>query len=327
MDAKHNPKNSMAKPTEGDRISLGSTDILVSPLGIGTWAWGDRLLWGYDQSGYGKHDIKEAFDASLDASINFFDTAETYGRGRSEDNLGQFVQEANQSVVIATKFMPYPWRLSRSSLQEALQNSLERMNLEQVGLYQIHWPFPPRSIQTWVEEIGKVQKDGLAQAVGVSNYNRDQMKRADAVLRSCGIPLASNQVEFSLINRKVEQNGLLAECRERNITLIAYSPLGMGLLTGKYTPENPPPGLRRLRYRGDRLHRIASLVTVLKDIGQSHGGKTPAQVALNWTICKGALPIPGTKTAKQVQENAGALGWRLTPGQIAELDHASENLG
>ncbi len=141
------------------------------------------------------------------------------------------------------------------------------------------------------------------------------------------IPLASNQVEYSLINRKVEENGLLDLCKELGVTLIAYSPLGQGLLTGKYTPENPPSGIRGLRYRVDLLRKTGHLVRLMEDIGQEHGGKTPAQVALNWTICKGALPIPGAKNARQARENMEALGWRLTPSQVESLDQASRELG
>lgn len=133
-------------------------------------------------------------------------------------------------------------------------------------------------------------------------------------------------MEYSLLHRKPEQNGVLATCQELGITLIAYSPLAQGLLTGKYSPENPPPGLRGLRYGRRRLRAIAPLLRLLQSIGEAHGGKTPAQVALNWLICKGAVPIPGAKDARQARENAGALGWRLTPEEVERLDQVSGNL-
>ncbi|MCS6911395.1 MAG: aldo/keto reductase, partial [Anaerolineales bacterium] len=115
---------------------------------------------------------------------------------------------------------------------------------------------------------------------------------------------------------------LLALCHELDIRFIAYSPLEQGLLTGKYTPQNPPPGIRSQRYR-NLLARIQPLITALREIGEAHGGKTPAQVALNWCICKGTLPIPGAKNAKQAEQNAGALGWRLTQEEVARLDRVS----
>ena len=131
-------------------------------------------------------------------------------------------------------------------------------------------------------------------------------------------------MEYSLLQRGPERSGLLAACRDLGVTLIAYSPLGQGLLTGKYTAEHPPPGARRRRAR--RLDRIEPLIGLLRQIGEAHGGKTPAQVALNWAICKGTVPIPGAKNARQAGDNAGALGWRLADDEVAALDAASEAL-
>ncbi len=307
---------------QAEQVALGPTEIRISPLGIGTWAWGDRLFWGYGR-GYTDADLQAAFGTSLEAGINFFDTAEVYGRGQSERLLGRFIRAAGQPVVVATKFFPYPWRLRRRSLPRALLGSLERLGMGQVALYQIHWPFPPVSIETWVDALADVVEAGLTRAVGVSNYNLEQMRRAHDVLAHRGVPLASNQVEYSLLKRGPEHTGLLDTCRELGVTLIAYSPLAQGLLTGKYTPENPPPGVRGRRYRKGVLARIQPLVGLLREIGQAHGGKTPAQVAINWVICKGAVPIPGAKNARQARENAAALGWRLTDDEVAALDEAS----
>jgi pyridoxine 4-dehydrogenase len=117
----------------------------------------------------------------------------------------------------------------------------------------------------------------------------------------------------------------MAACRERNIRIIAYSPLAMGLLTGKYTPENPPPGYRGRQAR-KLLPKLPTLIQALKEIGEAHGGKHAAQVAINWTICKGTLPIPGAKNAKQMEQNAGALGWRLTDDELARLDEISAKI-
>jgi aryl-alcohol dehydrogenase-like predicted oxidoreductase len=312
---------------EPESISLGSSGLRISPLGIGTWAWGDRLFWGYGRGGYTDSDLEAAFQAGRAAGINFFDTAEIYGRGRSERLLGHFVRAADeQQVVVAAKFFPFPWRLRRASLLRALRGSLNRLGLAQVDLYQIHWPYPPVPIETWMAGLADAVEAGLVRAVGVSNYNPEQVRRAHDALAQRGVPLASNQVHYSLLHRRPERNRLLETCRQLEVTLIAYSPLAMGLLTGKYTPENPPPGLRSRRFSRARLAQIRPLIALLREIGEAHGRKIPAQVALNWLICKGAVPIPGAKNAHQAEDNAGALGWRLAGEEMAALDAASEGM-
>jgi aryl-alcohol dehydrogenase-like predicted oxidoreductase len=152
------------------------------------------------------------------------------------------------------------------------------------------------------------------------------MRKAHAVLAKRGVPLASNQVEFSLIERKPERTGLVQASRELGVTLIAYSPLGKGMLTGKYNAQNPPPGARGRLYSGKKLTAIEPVNALLKEIGEAHDGKTPAQVALNWLICKGAVPIPGAKNARQSEQNAGALGWRLTDEEVKRLDQATDGI-
>ncbi len=310
------------RKVEFEYRTLGASELRISPIGVGTWAWGDRLYWGYGR-GYSDADLREAFQVSVDAGINFFDTAEVYGRGRSERLLGQFAREVDRPLVLATKFMPFPWRLRRKDLLRALRGSLKRLGVDRVALYQIHWPFPPVPIETWMAALADAVEAGLVQAVGVSNYNVEQMRRAHEALAKRGIPLVSNQVQYSLLHRRPERDGLMAACRELNITLIAYSPLAMGVLSGKYTPTNPPSGLRGRRYRPKRLAQLQPLLDLLKELAAAHQ-KTPAQVALNWVICKGAVPIPGAKNAQQARENAGALGWRLTEEEIAALEAAAE---
>jgi len=294
-------------------------------MGTGTWAWGDKLFWGYGK-GYSEDDLAAVFDACISSDLNLFDTAEVYGQGISESLIGKFIKKTQKPVRVATKFMPYPWRFWRGSLLSALKGSLKRLGLERVDLYQIHQALPPVSVDTWMDAMSEAYQKGLIGAVGVSNYDQMMMLRAFVCLAREGIPLASNQVEYSLINRKVEKNGLLKLCQERGITLIAYSPLGMGLLSGKYTVENPMKGLRGGRFGRDYMRKLQPMLQVMRNIGGEHENRSPAQVALNWVICKGALPIPGAKTTSQAEQNAGALGWRLSEDEMAKLDEASDRI-
>jgi len=291
-------------------------------MGLGAWQFGDRVFWSFGQT-HNEADIRAAFDASLEAGIRFVDTAEVYGMGQSERFLGSMLKTADQPVLIASKFFPYPWRVHRWFMKYALLNSLERLGLERVDLYQIHWPHvfvTPEKLMGWMAEL---VREGLVRTVGVSNFGPSQMVRAYTTLARQGIPLASNQVEYSLLNRSIEKNGLLERCRELGIRVIAYSPLAKGLLTGKYSPDKLPPGPRAVSAAGT-LARIQPLLKLLTEIGQDHGGKSNAQVALNWCICKGTMPIPGAKNAEQAQQNAGALGWRLSEEQVQALDEASD---
>ena len=294
----------------------------ATEMGVGAWAWGDKIIWNYGGS-YTNEDVRGAFNISLEKGVTLVDTAEVYGRGRSERLIGEFLKETEVPVLLATKFMPFPWRFRKKALLRSLRRSLERLDVEAVDLYQIHWPIPPISIETWMNELAIAVQEGLTRTVGVSNYDQSQMLQAYSALARHDIPLASNQVEYHLLDRRAEKSGLLARCHELDIRLIAYSPLGMGLLTGKYTVDSPPPGMRGRRF-SRILPKLPPLLKLMTQIGQDHGGKSNAQIALNWLICKGTMPIPGAKNAKQAEANAGALGWRLTDDQVAALDEASE---
>jgi aryl-alcohol dehydrogenase-like predicted oxidoreductase len=245
--------------------------------------------------------------------------------------LGQFAKSmehlcTNHDLVLATKFVLYPWRITRKSFFKALKTSNKRMGIEKVGLYQIHMPLPPLPVETWVKAVVEAVKEGLANAVGVSIFSLDQMRRAKEILEKEGVPLASNKVNYNLLDRSVEHNGLLSACKEYGIILLAYSPLAKGRLTGKYSPDNPMPGLRGRIFTQNHLRKIQPLIELLREIGSKYGSKTPSQVALNWLICKGAVPIPGAKNASQVYDNVGALGWRLSEEDITRLDEMTENL-
>jgi len=291
-------------------------------MGLGAWQWGDRTYWQYGHN-YGDKEVEQAFFASLEEGIRFVDTAEVYGSGRSERLLGQFLNKTEQPVLIATKYFPFPWRFGKGTLPRALKGSLTRIGVESVDLYQIHWPTPLMATDTMMEGLAECVKSGMTRTVGISNFSQSRMLSAYSALAQHKVPLASNQVHYSLLNRTVEKNGTLARCKELGIRLIAYSPIEKGLLTGKYSVDSPPPGTRGRIYAG-LLPRIGPLLKLMTEIGQDHGGKSNAQVALNWVICKGALAIPGAKNAQQARENAGGLGWKLTEAEVATLDEASD---
>ena len=307
-----------------ETISNETRFLHAIEMGLGAWQFGDRVMWSFGQT-HNESDIKAAFQVSLEEGIRFIDTAEVYGMGKSERYLGEMLKATERPVLIASKFFPYPWRLHRSFMKNALKNSLERLGLERLDLYQVHWPnplIPPEALMDW---MGDLVKEGLVRTAGVSNFNPSQTLRAYTTLARKGIPLASNQVEYHLLNRTIEKNGLLARCQELGIRVIAYSPLAKGFLTGKYSAEKLPPGPRAVS-AGSILGKIQPLLKLMTEIGQDHGGKSNGQVALNWCICKGTLPIPGAKNAEQARQNAGALGWRLTPEQVTALDKASDEI-
>jgi len=192
-----------------------------SQIGTGTWAWGDRFVWGYGQGGFTDDDLRAAFRASLDAGINFFDTAELYGfpSHRSEKLLGEFMQGVKEPVIVATKFFPLPWRFFKPQLMNALRGSLKRLKLARVDLYQIHWPMPTVPVERWADALADAVQQGLTLTVGVSNYSADQMRRTHEVLAKRGIPLASNQVEYNLLERSPERNG--SPCRLPRLEYLA----------------------------------------------------------------------------------------------------------
>ncbi|MBE9035941.1 aldo/keto reductase [aff. Roholtiella sp. LEGE 12411] len=310
-----------------ENITLGQNGPVVTPLCIGTWAWGDKLFWNYGDR-YGQEELQEAFTAALEAGVTFFDTAEIYGMGKSEKFLGQFLQKTQQPVQIATKFGPLPWRFTGQSVSNALTESLKRLQLERIALYQVHWPFAfLLSQQTLMNALADEVKRGRIAAVGVSNYSAEQMRDAHQILAARGVPLAVNQVRYSLITRQIESKGIMATARELGVTILAYSPLAQGLLTGKYTIDSAetPSGGRKIdpRFTKEGLQKIAPVISLLRSLGEKYD-RTPAQVALNWLIAQGnVIPIAGVKTAQQVRQNAGALGWRLNEDEIRELEAVS----
>ncbi|KAK8957094.1 hypothetical protein KSP39_PZI000387 [Platanthera zijinensis] len=313
---------------EREKVKLGGSDLRVTRLGIGAWAWGDTTYWNDFQWDDRKlKAAKEAFNSSIDGGINFFDTAEVYGAGitgavNSETLIGSFIKQRQRTgevdVAIATKFAALPWRFGRGSVISALKASLSRLGLSSVDLYQLHWPGIWGN-EGYIDGLGDAVEMGLVKAVGVSNYSEKRLREAHKRLMARGIPLASNQVNYSLIYRIPEENGVKAACDDLGVTLIAYSPIAQGILTGKYTPENPPTGPRGRIYTKEFLTKLQPLLSTIKEIGQKYG-KTSTQLALNWLICQeNVVPIPGAKNAEQATEFVGALGWKLKDHEVEEL--------
>jgi aryl-alcohol dehydrogenase-like predicted oxidoreductase len=297
----------------------------VTPLCIGTWAWGDKLFWNYGKE-YGEEQLQQAFTAALEAGITFFDTAEIYGFGLSEQFLGRFMQQTDKQVQIATKYGPVPWRIFGNSVANALTDSLKRLQVESIALYQVHWPFAfLMSQETLMNALADEVQRGRIKAVGVSNYSAKQMQEVHRILAGRGVPLAVNQVRYSLLNRQIESNGIADTARNLGVTILAYSPLAQGLLTGKYTNNYAPTGARSIdpRFSKDGLVKIEPVVSLLRQIAEKYD-RTPAQVALNWVISQGnVVAIAGVKTPQQVQQNAGALGWKLSNDEVVELERVS----
>jgi aryl-alcohol dehydrogenase-like predicted oxidoreductase len=316
----------VAPPQASDRITLAGSDVAIPPLGVGTWAWGDKGTWGmggYDAS-LTESSIRDAWEASIDAGIVLFDTAEVYGGGESERIIGGLAADpaVRQRVVIATKFMPSPWKLDvRRALVAAARRSCERMGIERIDLYQIHGPTSLRSHDALADALAAAHAEGLVDAVGVSNFSAKVTRVMDAALRRRGLRLASNQVEFSLLRSMPLRVGLIDTCRELGVVPLAYSPIGQGRLTGKYSAANPPP--RGRSFSAHPMEEIDPIVAELRSVAEAHGNRTPSQVALAWLVAKGAVPIPGAKNRAQAEENAGALGWSMSDAEVARLDAAS----
>ncbi|CAK8565392.1 unnamed protein product [Lathyrus sativus] len=316
--------------TVEDKVKLGGSDLKVTTIGIGAWSWGDTTYWNnFQWNDRNEKAAKEAFDASIDGGLTFFDTAEVYGSGlafgaiNSETLLGRFLRERkerdpNVDVAVATKFAALPWRLGRQSVISALKDSLGRLGMTSVDVYQLHWPGVWGN-EGYIDGLGDAVEKGLVKAVGVSNYSEKRLREAYKRLKKRGIPLASNQVNYSLIYRTPEENGVKASCDELGISLIAYSPIAQGVLTGKYTPEKPPSGPRGRIYTPEFLTTLKPLLNKIAEIGDKYN-KTSTQVSLNWLVAQGnVIPIPGAKTAEQAEEFKGALGWRLDNDEVAEL--------
>ncbi|MBN3927910.1 aldo/keto reductase [Nostoc sp. NMS4] len=316
--------------------------LSLPSMGCGTWAWGNQLLWGYDESM--DEQLQAVFNLCVSNGVTLFDTGDSYGtgrlNGRSELLLGRFNREylgsGKENICIATKLAAYPWRWTRQSMVRACQSSAQRLG-RNVDLVQMHWStanYAPWQEEGLLDGLADLYEQGLVKGVGLSNYGPKRLKRVQKKFAERGVPIATLQVQYSLLSTyPVTQLKLKDLCDELDIKLIAYSPLALGLLTGKYSEQGAlPKGIRGLLFkqilsgmgRGGTASAGKSLLECLREVAQFRN-KTMSQVAINWCICKGTIPIPGAKSVEQAKENLGALGWQLDAGEIAELDKAAAN--
>jgi aryl-alcohol dehydrogenase-like predicted oxidoreductase len=249
--------------------------------------------------------VFEAFHASLDEGVNFFDTAEIYGLGKSERLLGSCLKRDGRPTIIASKYMPVPLH----GFQQALAGSLARLGVPSIDLYYLH--FPLTRIEAVMEQMAHAVQAGTIRAVGVSNCNATQMRRAAERLARYRIPLAANQVYYSLLHRQPEINGVLDACRELNVAFVAYRPLASGQLVSSAVSASQSHGTEALR-------------RTLEAIAQQRGTST-SQVALNWLLQRDQriIPIPGATSARHARENAQTLTWELSEEEFRAIDQAS----
>jgi aryl-alcohol dehydrogenase-like predicted oxidoreductase len=324
----------MTEQSSTASMPLGQTDLRVPRLGLGVMVWGDMSQaprFNPARNAYGPtsslSDQRDALDVSLGAGVNLLDTAAMYGQGASERRVGELT-EGRDGVLVATKF-PGAFFSRAGSLPATLEASLVRLRRPVVDLYQIHFPTQWMPIPTLMNLMADAVEAGKVRAVGVSNYSAAQMRAAHAALTKRGIPLASNQVQYSLLHRNPEHNGVLAACRELGVTLIAYMPLASGALTGKYSADNRPAGWRRYRapFRDKDLPKLERVNAVLRELAERHG-RTSSQIALRWLIQQqNVLPIPGAKTGRQAEQNVGALSFTVAESEVDALSRTTADDG
>ena len=317
-----------------DRVTLGTSDLSVAATGVGAWAWGDRSgYWGDDWRGDRARNLR-AYETLLAGGVDFIDTAEVYGFGKSEELIAEFARstagdDALVDPVFATKFAPLPLRWTASAVPDALEKSLARMGQKKIGLYMQHWPgFGIQDVanDAFLEGLCLCYERGLCDAVGVSNFNAARVATAAKKFASRGVPFASNQIQYSLLYRDPElKTGVVQACEDVGVTVVAYSPMAQGLLTGKYSGAGAAAvkGPRGAVFSDARRAAVGELVDLMKSIGKERGDKTPAQVAVNYCMTKGSVPIPGAKDAAQAASVVGCLGWRLSEGEVRELEKAA----
>jgi len=305
--------------------TIGKSDLEVSDVALGTWAFGGDC-WGKADDARSEHVVSEA----IEKGINLIDTAPIYGGGRSEEVIGRAIKGKRDRVVIATKcglqqqgdsIRP---NLTVSFIREEIENSLIRLGVDMIDLYQCHWPDEKTPFEETFTELNRLVAEGKIRHIGVSNFSRQQLEEAMSFS-----PVVSNQMQYSLFERSVEEE-LMPFCRERKVSFLTYGPLGGGILTGKYcTPPAFPKGDVRSffykYYREPFWSKGRELILVLEDIA-ARRKVLVAQIAINWVLShvEVASCIAGARAAEQVDQNAAAADWDLSAEEI-ELIQAEYN--
>lgn len=315
-----------------NKRTLGKTGILITPIGLGCWQFSkQRNLAGKFWPVLEDDVINKVVELSIEGGINWFDTAEVYGNGASEKALAKALQAAgkkNGDVFIATKWWPM-FRFA-SNIRKTMDIRIQSLAPYAIDLYQVHQPWGLSNEIAEMEVMAEMFEKKFIKSIGVSNFSAEKMKSAWETLDKRGIPLASNQVPYSLLNRKIENNGVLELAKKLGITIIAYSPLAQGLVTGKFH-DNPELlkniGFRKYSslFKPKGLEKSRPLVSLIKELAQKYQ-VTPAQIALNWVIHfhgGSVVAIPGATKAIHVKENTGAMSFKLSDEDMDKLDKAS----
>lgn len=303
---------------------LGKSELKVSEIGFGAWQFsGDA--WGPFDYERARATVKKA----IELGINFFDTAQVYGRGRSEEVLGSVIKElgGRDELVIATKIPGE--RLAYDDVFRATEKSLERLKIEAIDLYQVHWPsiWNNVPISETMKAMEKLVEKGLVRHIGLSNFPPCLIEQARQALSK--VDIVSNQVRYNVIERDVEKE-IWPYLKKEGMSLIAWSPIAKGAITGKYRPESLPE-FSDVRaddplFHPDNLREVWKVIKVLMEIGKGRR-KSPVQVALNWLLYDPLIiPIPGAKSPEQVEENAGASGWSLSKEEWDGIDEVSKEV-
>ena len=300
--------------------SIEVNGVRLSVIGLGTWQFGSKE-WGYGED-YAQNETGRILQRALDLGINLVDTAEIYGRGESERIVGRYLDGRRNEAFVASKVLPIA--PTANYVERHGRASAERLGIDTIDLYQVHWPNPAIPISQQMQGMRRLQDAGVIKAVGVSNFSLARWKAAEAAL---GSPVLSNQVQYSLVARKPDAD-LVPYAQANDRLVIAYSPLGMGLLSGRYDADHPPQGTARLNnslFLPENLERARPLIAALREIAAAHGA-TPAQVALAWVVHHdNVVAIPGASSVAQLEANAAAADLELSPDEMGRLTRASDD--
>jgi aryl-alcohol dehydrogenase-like predicted oxidoreductase len=312
--------------------SLGSSDMMVTPIGLGCWQFSKQNnLAGKFWPTLEDDLITKVVTLSLEGGINWFDTAEIYGNGASERALAKALQAAGKKpgeVLIATKWWPM-FRFA-SSISKTMDERIEALAPYPVDLHQVHQPWGFSNEKSEVLVMAELLGQKKIKYIGVSNFSANKMKNAWETLEKKGIPLASNQMPYSLLNRKIESSGVMEMAKKLGITIIAYSPLAQGLVTGKFH-DNPELlksiGLRKHNslFKPAGIEKTRPLINLVKELALKYN-VSPSQIALNWVINyhgEMVVAIPGATKEVHVKENTGAMSFRLSDEDMLRLDKVS----